>query len=71
MTQAAQVPCFRNIAAHLEPGGFVIEVMIPDPRTRLKTRDEKLMTADFFRHLRRFTKAFQFLQALGNSSDRG
>jgi SAM-dependent methyltransferase len=32
-TQAAQVACFRNVAAHLEPGGcFVIEVMIPDLR---------------------------------------
>jgi SAM-dependent methyltransferase len=30
-TQAAQVACFRNAAAHLEPGGcFVIEVGIPD-----------------------------------------
>lgn len=29
-TQAAQVACFRNAAAHLEPGGcFVIEVGIP------------------------------------------
>lgn len=32
-TQAAQVACFRNVAAHLDPGGcFVIEVMIPDLR---------------------------------------
>ena len=32
-TQAAQVACFGNAAAHLEPGGcFVIEVMIPDLR---------------------------------------
>ena len=32
-TQAAQVACFRNAAAHLEPGGtFVIEVMTPDLR---------------------------------------
>jgi SAM-dependent methyltransferase len=32
-TQAAQVACFRNAAAHLVPGGtFVIEVMIPDLR---------------------------------------
>ena len=32
-TQAAQVACFRNVAAHLEPGGcFVIEVMIPQLR---------------------------------------
>jgi SAM-dependent methyltransferase len=30
-TQAAQVACFRNVAAHLEPGGcFVVEVMIPE-----------------------------------------
>jgi hypothetical protein len=30
-TQAAQVACFRNVAAHLEAGGsFVVEVMIPE-----------------------------------------
>jgi SAM-dependent methyltransferase len=30
-TQDAQVQCFRNAAAHLEPGGcFVIEVIVPD-----------------------------------------
>lgn len=30
-TQAAQVECFRNVAAHLEPGGcFVVEVGLPD-----------------------------------------
>ena len=30
-TQAAQVACFRNVAAHLEPGGcFLIEVVVPD-----------------------------------------
>lgn len=29
-TQAAQVACFRNAAAHLSPGGhFVIEVLVP------------------------------------------
>jgi SAM-dependent methyltransferase len=29
-TQAAQVACFRNVAAHLEPRGcFVIEVIVP------------------------------------------
>ena len=29
-TQAEQVACFRNVAAHLEPGGcFVIEVLVP------------------------------------------
>ncbi len=30
-TQEAQVACFRNVAAHLEPGGcFLIEVSVPD-----------------------------------------
>jgi SAM-dependent methyltransferase len=30
-TQEAQVACFRNVAAHLEPGGcFVIEVSVPE-----------------------------------------
>jgi SAM-dependent methyltransferase len=30
-TQDAQVACFRNVAAHLEPGGcFVIELIVPD-----------------------------------------
>jgi SAM-dependent methyltransferase len=29
-TQDEQIACFRNVAAHLEPGGcFVIEVMVP------------------------------------------
>ena len=29
-TQEAQVACFRNVSAHLEPGGyFVIEVSVP------------------------------------------
>ena len=33
VTQDAQVECFRNVAAHLEPGGrFVIECAIPDLR---------------------------------------
>jgi SAM-dependent methyltransferase len=32
-TQEAQVACFRNAAAHLEPGGcFVIEVGVPEVR---------------------------------------
>ncbi len=32
-TQAAQVACFRNVAAHLEPGGcFVVEVEVPELR---------------------------------------
>ncbi len=33
-TQAAQVACFRSVAAHLEPGGrFVVEVGVPDLRS--------------------------------------
>jgi hypothetical protein len=33
LTQDAQVECFRNAAAHLEPGGcFVIEVIVPTLR---------------------------------------
>ncbi|MCI3272262.1 class I SAM-dependent DNA methyltransferase [Streptomyces cylindrosporus] len=32
-SQDAQVECFRNVAAHLEPGGhFVVEVGVPDLR---------------------------------------
>jgi SAM-dependent methyltransferase len=32
-TQEAQVACFRNVAAHLEPGGcFAIEVHVPELR---------------------------------------
>jgi SAM-dependent methyltransferase len=32
-TQDEQVACFRNAAAHLEPGGcFVVEVVVPDLR---------------------------------------
>ena len=32
-SQPEQVACFRNVAAHLEPGGcFVIEVAVPDLR---------------------------------------
>ncbi len=32
-TQAGQVACFRNVAAHLDPGGcFVVEVLVPDLR---------------------------------------
>jgi SAM-dependent methyltransferase len=32
-SQQEQVQCFRNVAAHLAPGGcFVIEAFVPDPR---------------------------------------
>ena len=39
-TQDAQVACFQNAAAHLEPGGcFVIEVMLPDLQRLPRRRD--------------------------------
>ena len=39
-SQDAQVACFRNAAAHLEPGGcFVIEVGVPDLRRLLPGQD--------------------------------
>lgn len=45
-SQAAQVACFRNVAAHLEPGGaFVIEVGVPSLR-RLPP-GERLVVFDF------------------------
>lgn len=41
--QAAQVACFRNAAAHLEPGGrFVVEVIVPGLR-RLPPGDTALV----------------------------
>jgi SAM-dependent methyltransferase len=41
-TQDAQVACFQNVAAHLDPGGcFVIEVGLPD------LKGEKLRIFDF------------------------
>jgi SAM-dependent methyltransferase len=40
VTQDAQVACFENVAAHLEPGGhFVIEVDVPQlQRVRVQRR---------------------------------
>ena len=44
-TQDAQVACFANAAAHLEPGGvFVVEVVVPDLR-RLSPGDDALVFA--------------------------
>ena len=38
-SQVAQVACFQNVAAHLEPGGrFVVEVVVPSTR-RLEVFD--------------------------------
>jgi hypothetical protein len=43
LSQDAQVECFRNAAAHLEPGGcFVIEVLVP-PLRRLPPGETSLV----------------------------
>ena len=40
LDQSEQVACFRNAAAHLEPGGcFVIEVSVPCPSSSLARSD--------------------------------
>jgi SAM-dependent methyltransferase len=45
-TQDAQVACFENVAAHLEPGGcFVIEVGVPG--LRLLSPGERFLVFDF------------------------
>jgi SAM-dependent methyltransferase len=45
LTQDEQVECFRNAAAHLEPGGcFVIEVIVP-PLRRLPPGESSLVFA--------------------------
>jgi SAM-dependent methyltransferase len=50
-TQDAQVDCFCNVAAHLEPGGaFVIEVIVPDLR-RLPPGDTARVFAMGPRHV--------------------
>jgi SAM-dependent methyltransferase len=45
-TQAAQAACFRNVAAHLGPGGcFVIEVGIPASSASRRARHVVLTTS--------------------------
>ena len=45
VTQAQQVACFANAAAHLEPGGcFVIEVGVPDLRRLPPGEDARVFT---------------------------
>ena len=44
-TQEAQVACFRNVAAHLEPRGcFVVEVTVPALRRLPRVRQRQLST---------------------------
>jgi SAM-dependent methyltransferase len=46
-TQEAQVACFRNVAAHLEPGGrFVIEVGVPELRRLPPGETHRVFSAD-------------------------
>jgi hypothetical protein len=47
-TQAAQVACFRNLAVHLEPGGFAIEVIILDLRTWLAASRRESNDSELF-----------------------
>jgi SAM-dependent methyltransferase len=45
MTQADQVRCFRNVAAHLAPGGvFVLEAFVPDLGRFRGGQDVRLIT---------------------------
>jgi SAM-dependent methyltransferase len=46
-TQEAQVACFRNVAAHLEPGGcFVVEVLVPDLQRLPPGETHRVFSAD-------------------------
>ncbi|WP_203567542.1 class I SAM-dependent DNA methyltransferase [Aestuariimicrobium ganziense] len=45
LTQAGQVQCFRNAAAHLRPGGrFVIELWVPEVRSLTPGRSAVVFT---------------------------
>ena len=45
LTQAEQVACFRNAAAHLRPGGhFVIELWVPDLRGASRSAPAQVFT---------------------------
>ncbi|USQ75984.1 class I SAM-dependent DNA methyltransferase [Ornithinimicrobium cryptoxanthini] len=47
LTQDEQVECFRNAAAHLQPGGrFVIELWVPDLRGASPTAPAQVFTAE-------------------------
>jgi SAM-dependent methyltransferase len=47
VTQAEQVRCFRNAAAHLSPGGaFVIELTVPDLRTLPPGREATVFASE-------------------------
>jgi SAM-dependent methyltransferase len=46
-SQEAQVACFRNVAAHLEPGGFfVMEVLVPELRRLPPGDTHRVFSAD-------------------------
>ena len=70
-TQEAQVACFRNVAAHLEPGGcFVVEVLVPDLQRlppgdthRVFSADERHWGIDEFDVAHQGLISHHFLQA--------
>jgi SAM-dependent methyltransferase len=47
LTQEAQVRCFANVAAHLEPGGvFAIEAFVPDPSRYIRNQNVTVTTIE-------------------------
>jgi len=72
-TQEAQVACFRNVAAHLEPGGcFVVEVLVPELQRlppgdthRVFSADERHWGIDEFDVARQGLISHHFLEVDG------
>jgi SAM-dependent methyltransferase len=67
-TQDAQVACFRNAAAHLEPGGvFVIETMVPELQrlppgeTRVGIDEYDVVTQRLVSHHERISIPFRYV----------
>jgi SAM-dependent methyltransferase len=73
-TQEAQVACFRNVAAHLEPGGcFVVEVLVPELQRlppgeahRVFSADERHWGIDEFDVARQGLISHHFLEVDGH-----
>jgi SAM-dependent methyltransferase len=67
-TQAEQVACFANAAAHLAPGGvFVVEVMVPELRrlppgeTRVGIDEYDVVTQGLVSHHERVSVPFRYV----------
>jgi len=73
-SQEAQVACFRNVAAHLEPGGcFVVEVLVPELQRlppgdthRVFSADERHWGIDEYDVARQALISHHFLQVDGH-----